>query len=306
MMNKRHGPNRTAQAGLRARLADRHFPRLKAALLDELRRQVRDAADLARRGDFTRLKSKLPEWKRGLIAAQRKALIAIAAETYRQAGTETGVAPARGKTIGTQHSALSTSLRGKAVEVGDWEHFVLKNDWANLDRWVETTAEGAANTTAERLTRIFGHAADYWDADKKRGLTPVEIAQQILADGMTQCEARARMLAHTGAIWAANEGAMNRYADDGIAVVEWLTADDDLRCPFCADMNGKRVETKEAFLSAGDSLTVPGAGTLKIPGTFDIRHPPAHPNCRCTLIPIVDTRQLEPEPKPAAHIGRAR
>jgi hypothetical protein len=283
-----------AQALLRARLADRHFPRLKVALLATLRKQVREAAALAQRGDFTTLKSKLPEWKGAFITAQRKVLIAIAAETYRQAGAETGAAP-RGK---TQHSALSTqdSLRGKDVAAGDWEHFVLKNDWRNLDAWVNTTAEGAANTTAIRLTRIFQHAADYWDEDKQRGLTPVEIAAQILADGMTQCEARARMLAHTGAIWAANEGAVNRYADDGIAVVEWLTADDDLRCPFCADMNGKRVETKEAFFSLGDEVSLPGAGSLKIPGGakgFDVRHPPLHPNCRCTLIPIVDTRQLE-------------
>jgi hypothetical protein len=99
------------------------------------------------------------------------------------------------------------------------------------------------------------------------------------------------MLAHTGAIWSYNEGAVQRYQADGIAVVEWLTSEDDLRCEACAEMNGKRIETGDAFVASGDSF----AG-IKIPtGTrgFDVRHPPLHPNCRCTLIPIVDARQLD-------------
>jgi len=290
------------QAALRARLADRFFPRLKAALREELDKQVHAAATFAARGEFAKLKSLLPEWKRGLIAAQHKTLIAIAAETYGQAGAETSTTETRrhrGQKAKTLTDARGSDLHGKAVTIGDWKHFVLENDWSHLEDWIRTTMEGAANTTAERLLRIFQHAESYWDPEKKRGLTPPEIAQRILDEGITLDEARAAMLAHTGSIWAANEGAVDRYKDDGVAVVQWLTADDDMACEFCAEMNGVCVATGDAFWSAGDELSLEGVGTMKIPSGprgFDVRHPPLHPNCRCTLVPIVDVRQLEKHP----------
>ena len=212
----------------------------------------------------------------------------MASHGWALAGDELGTQPPQAHKI--QRDA--DGLRGKAeVEIPGWVDFLQRADWPRIDHWINTTAESASNTSAERLTRIFTHAADYVDPETKRGMTPADIAKQILANGLTQCEARAQMLAHTGAIWSYNEGAVQRYQADGIAVVEWLTSEDDLRCEACAEMNGKRIETGDAFVASGDSF----AG-IKIPtGTrgFDVRHPPLHPNCRCTLIPIVDARQLD-------------
>ncbi len=313
----------SALANLRAVYADKQTPRFKAALKAVLKKHVEAAAARAAAGD-TPLVSKdiLASWTRDLIAAQRKPLAFMAAHGFELAGEELGTKP-KGKSAsqpralasgplphgrGSDYSASEpralasgplphgrgSEFHGKAVIAGvevpdDPANFLRNADWKNLEKWIKTTAESASATTAERLKRIFDAASAYFDKEKNRGRTPAEIAKQILAEGLAQTDARARMLAQTGAIWAYGEGAVQRYAAENIAVVEWLTADDDLRCPFCAEMNGKRVETQDAFFSSGDKFQV-GEGVLKIPGGvkgFDVRHPPLHPNCRCTLIPVV-------------------
>jgi hypothetical protein len=143
---------------------------------------------------------------------------------------------------------------------------------------------------------MFASAAAYIDPDTGYGMTPAQIAAEILSTGITQNEARAKMLAHTGAIWSYNEGAAQRYADMGVAVMAWLTADDDMKCPFCAEMNGKRVGTGEPFFRSGDRFSIDpedGGAALKmsIPDgarAFDVEHHPLHPNCRCTIIPVIE------------------
>jgi SPP1 gp7 family putative phage head morphogenesis protein len=72
---------------------------------------------------------------------------------------------------------------------------------------------------------------------------------------------RARTMARTETIYAFNTAAKNRYEQYGIRKVEWLTAPVDA-CPICAPLNGN---------------------TYPINSAPDI---PAHPNCRCVLLPV--------------------
>ena len=293
----------SALAKQRAAYADKVYPKLKRALAAALADQVRQ---FAAGGTAKPSAAMRAAWKRALVAKMTPFVKNMAAHGWGLAGEELGVGDAKTRGRGEQKhkvAPLDGDLRGKAVEIGGWERFLQRGNWDDILRWINTTAESASDTTAARLTRIFAGAAQAWDAATKRGETPVDIAKRILADGLAQTEARAQMLAHTVAIWAYNEGAGQRYQAEGVAVQEWLTADDDLRCPFCAEMNGKRVETGAPFFQSGDTFAFEGSpGALKIPSGdkgFDVRHPPLHPNCRCTLIPIVDERQREPEPEPA-------
>lgn len=79
---------------------------------------------------------------------------------------------------------------------------------------------------------------------------------------------RARVLARTETVRAANEQALTRYEQAGVdevgVEVEWLTAQDDRVCPVCASKAGNRYSVEEAH------------GIL-----------PQHPQCRCTFVPIV-------------------
>jgi hypothetical protein len=63
---------------------------------------------------------------------------------------------------------------------------------------------------------------------------------------------------------------------------EWRTAVDELVCPICGPLHQQRAKIGEAF-----------------PG--NIQNPPAHPNCRCALVPIVS-----PERSPAPGTGQER
>ena len=58
--------------------------------------------------------------------------------------------------------------------------------------------------------------------------------------------------------------AQKRYEDYGIKEVEVLVDEDERTCPICSKLEGKRV---------------PIHGVMPIP---------AHPNCRCCIIPVVE------------------
>ncbi len=75
---------------------------------------------------------------------------------------------------------------------------------------------------------------------------------------------RARLMARTETMYALNEGTKTRYAQHGIEMVEWLTAWDERTCADCAALNGRVFKVSEA----------PPC--------------PLHPNCRCTLLPIIE------------------
>ena len=86
---------------------------------------------------------------------------------------------------------------------------------------------------------------------------------------------RAATIARTETMYAANHGKLLE-AQDAVdagdlsedAVKEWITTPDDLLCPICEPMDGVQVPLDEDFDVDGDSID----------------GPPAHPNCRCTVV----------------------
>lgn len=62
-----------------------------------------------------------------------------------------------------------------------------------------------------------------------------------------------------------NQSQLDSYADLGVEMVEYLTANDERTCDTCMPMNGNVYPVNEAPVV------------------------PLHPNCRCTWIPVVPT-----------------
>ncbi|MCX7805706.1 MAG: phage minor head protein [Planctomycetota bacterium] len=309
-------------AAVRARLADRRAATVRRAIGRVWARHVREAAARAAAGargiappDAVR------RWARELAAAMRPPLLALAADAWDAAGDEVRAPAEKAAAAAGRYAGKAGRIeapgradpRGRPGEAGS---FLARSEWKDLDAWVQTTAHHASQTNARLLEAIFREASEFWDEELARGLTPREIADRILAAGIETCAKRAAMLARTGTIWAANEGALARYRAEGVAVVEWLTADDDMRCPFCAEMNGVSIPAGEAFWRPGDTFSIeagtPGAaspysGTMRFPEALGaIRHPPLHPNCRCTIIPVVDEWQIEVLPDIAVAEGVSR
>ena len=81
---------------------------------------------------------------------------------------------------------------------------------------------------------------------------------------------------------------MAYQATDGVVTAKvWDAAGD--ACPFCTAMHGRTLAVGEPFFSVGDTFAVDwqspdGPKTISMTFTYqDVRHPPIHPNCRCTI-----------------------
>lgn len=104
---------------------------------------------------------------------------------------------------------------------------------------------------------------------KKQGLTQAKIDAAAEKYSTRLLKDRAESIARTEIMDALNAGqqaAWEQAQAEGLlspnATKEWIVTPDDLLCPECGAMDGKRVPLDEDF-EDGD--------------------PPLHPNCRCTM-----------------------
>lgn len=74
---------------------------------------------------------------------------------------------------------------------------------------------------------------------------------------------RPNMIARTETVRLANQGLVRLFKENNIKKVRWLAALSDRTCPICIELNGRVFNTGEV-------------------------QPPAHSNCRCSLISIVE------------------
>jgi SPP1 gp7 family putative phage head morphogenesis protein len=88
---------------------------------------------------------------------------------------------------------------------------------------------------------------------------------------------RARTIARTEVIRASNMARLDGWKQSGIVKrKEWLTAFDDRTCPSCVDLDGQTISIEKQF-----------KGSVGEEEVF-MQMPPAHPNCRCTAVPIIE------------------
>ena len=117
-----------------------------------------------------------------------------------------------------------------------------------------------------------------------RALTALEIADRFIKDMAKFVANYAGVVASAMTVWAENEGTQHAFIRAGVEANEWVAVADDRTCPFCMDMDGTIVASGAAFLGPLEELNVGG----KVLRGFDLPtiHPPVHPRCRCTLIPV--------------------
>ena len=97
---------------------------------------------------------------------------------------------------------------------------------------------------------------------------------------------RTERIARTEVIRAYNFSAEEAWMQSGVvSAKQWFCAIGERTCPWCWDMHGKVIALGSNYFSLGDTQTVDGK-TLPV-DYENISYPPRHPNCRCTLIPIV-------------------
>jgi len=120
--------------------------------------------------------------------------------------------------------------------------------------------------------------------------TPAQIATSLskLPQLKNMLKWRSTMLARTFTIWGYNKGALDSYQQAGVQQYEWLTAKDDLVCPFCRALDGKTIPVGGAFYDSGQNPNgiKDGQAVQLSPVPFNVRFPPLHPSCRCTILPV--------------------
>jgi len=95
-------------------------------------------------------------------------------------------------------------------------------------------------------------------------------------------EARAKTIARTEVLRATNFASIEAYQQSGVvSAKEWLTALDERTCETCLPLDGVVVPLNKSFNTAVGQLDAP----------------PAHPNCRCTTIPVIATKKVRPKNK---------
>jgi hypothetical protein len=102
-----------------------------------------------------------------------------------------------------------------------------------------------------------------------------------------QVKWRATRVARTESSRALNEGQVEAWKEAGLTRMKWQIAPNP--CDFCKMMSQKPHPIAKPFFGQGEVLQTDTGKRL----TFDysaIKSPPLHPNCRCTLLPIISNK----------------
>lgn len=89
---------------------------------------------------------------------------------------------------------------------------------------------------------------------------------------------RAEVIARTEIMYALNESALAEYSSLGVERVEWLSTEDDR---VCTEDSGPEIELPDGEIVYG-CLAMNG----RIFNIEEAPDNPAHPNCRCTYLPL--------------------
>ncbi len=167
--------------------------------------------------------------------------------------------------------ALMRRLYPLLVEAAfaDASAFGIAVDWDLDNPFVQDVLDALADevknvaeTTKDEIRALVGRqAAEGWTLD--------ELADAIEQSGVTRSASRAAIIARTETTRAYSLGSIAAFQVSGqVDRLEWLTAQDEKTCPECSALDGTVTEMGKAFDGG-------------------VMFPPAHPNCRCALLPVL-------------------
>lgn len=115
-----------------------------------------------------------------------------------------------------------------------------------------------------------------------------EMKQRVADLFGTMEKYRADRIVRTEVSRATHAGTELGYMQSGVVEgKEWGASSD--ACPFCLELNGRIVELGQPYFAKGDALTVqPEEQEITMNFDYaDVGHPPLHPFCKCTLLPVL-------------------
>ena len=172
-----------------------------------------------------------------------------------------------------QRALVDSVDLGVSVSVSQLENVGFGFDWTLANSSARDWARQYTDNLMSRLNitndRVVGEAVARWvDNGEPLSSLRTDLSQYF-------SRKRADLIASTEVTRAYAEGSSIAFRESGVVdEIEWRTASDELVCPTCGPLNGKRKRIGESF----DIM-------------FSV--PPAHPRCRCWIVPVVNSVQNE-------------
>lgn len=255
----------------RAIIADGWLLKYRDTVKRVLNDQVREAVKSIEAGEPGWQEELRPKWEDALVAQQLGLCTVMAIDGIHWVEAEFGKRAA----IATLSAAIETQAQ---FEMAFEDELLLANRTRpSVEAWLKQTSKLETTTSMNRIDRLMRNGIE-------EGLTNKQVAGQLLDEGIAWNKPRAELMARTSTIWSYNRGALLQYADEGIPAVEWLAGSG--ACEFCAAMSGIQIPTGDAFVPGGTELSA-GNGAGKLGISWNVEHPPLHPNCGCALLPVI-------------------
>lgn len=216
-----------------------------------------------------------------LTAAKGDWPLAYAVDGYNIAGALLG----KRAFVLDLEAKIDAGKAGVSTDFDGADELIANHLRSNVRRYIDETSKLESQTTAKKFGALYKRAIGTVD-ESGAALTPGAMAKQILAEGLAWGTTRANLMARTLTNWGYNEGAVSLYESEGIEMGEWVSTIDEVTGEWDAALNGTKVALRAPFVKSGDSF-VTSEGKLQV-AEFDIMHPPLHPNCRCTIVPVIE------------------
>jgi SPP1 gp7 family putative phage head morphogenesis protein len=169
---------------------------------------------------------------------------------------------------------IVTAYGMDAMEMVDSQSFSLS---ARAKDWIRknvTNFSGEINkTTQDKIRKALEVSVDEGEG--------IEQAQRRIRTVFKEATtSRARAIARTEIQHSSNYASVEAWKQsEVVSGKEWLTAFDEATCPECEALDGKTVGLDSEFPVDDDLFA-------------DAEEPPAHVNCRCTLIPVIKEKNM--------------
>ncbi len=248
--------------------------------IDKVIEEVSRKLSASIRAGDTVTQRQLEEVQAALKASQKKLIADLAntakpyAQTIAEAGFDQGaslVSGAAGLPPAGPNNPLGGLLSGKASE------FVVEA----TNRAAIRMARSVSDSLAERVSNIIRVGIE----ETATGTDVIGLLEEAGFD-----ENRAQTIARTESARAYTDGQNAAWEASGVVKGKtWLVS--PFACEFCEaaakEFGEKSVGVTDAFYERGATITGASGATIAL-DFDDTSGPPLHPNCRCSLLPVID------------------
>ena len=251
--------------------AVRAFAQGIQADIDKVIEEVSRRLSASIRAGDTITQRQLEEVQAALKASQKKLIddLANTAKPYAQTIAEAGLS--QGASLLPSGSLDLGLLSGKASE------FVVEA----TNRAAIRMARSVSDSLAERVANIIRIGIE----ETATGTDVIGLLEEAGFD-----ENRAQTIARTESARAYTDGQNAAWEASGVVKGKtWLVS--PYACEFCEaaakEFGEKSVGVKDAFYERGATITGASGATMAL-DFDDTSGPPLHPNCRCSLLPVIN------------------